>query len=106
LGGDPFLDLIRGDPRFKALVERLHFPRRTRLAVDHAAFQGSATRRGAGMKTTRRLIFLAAAGLAGAGRAMAMGLAPAATPPAAPPLSLSELLAAGRSTLAAQNKEH
>jgi hypothetical protein len=58
------------------------------------------------MKTTRRLIFLAAAGLAGAGRASAVGLvAPrAATPPAVAPLCLSELLAAGRNALAAHEK--
>jgi len=60
------------------------------------------------MKTTRRRIFLAAVGLAGACRASAMGLAarPAATPAAVEPRSLSELLATGRSALAAQKKEH
>jgi len=59
------------------------------------------------MQTTRRLIFLAAAGLAGAGRASAMGLAPqrAAPSPAVEPLSLSELLAAGRSALATYEKD-
>jgi hypothetical protein len=59
------------------------------------------------MKTTRRLIFLALAGLAGASRAAGVGLASprAAGEPTVEPLSLSELLAAGRSALATLEKD-
>lgn len=59
------------------------------------------------MKTTRRLIFLAAMGMAGAGQApaVALGARRAVRQPTVEQPSLSELLAAGRSALATYEKD-
>ena len=57
------------------------------------------------MRTTRRLMILGAAGLAGASRASARPQPPASAPRAPHAFTASELLAIGRGALASAQKD-